>query len=374
MNARVLLNAGGAGTRMGTQRPKPLVTVRGLPLIERNLLAVLGAGAREVFIVLPATRSGLHAWVDERATRLCAATGTRLHCETEPEPRGTAACLAITRGADTPVMMLYADNLTALDLVAFDQKHTELGADVTVAAHDQPFDLPFGRIHHTGDRVTAYEEKPRLPVTIASGAYVFSSAAVESIPSMGRFDTPALVRARLASGQDVRTFRHDAPWVDVNDPAARDRADHLVGECPALERFVRAPAPVVEVCGAILIRGDEVLLEWRPPTARLYPGVWDTPGGKLEPGETPAGCIRRELSEELALEGLSLRPVVTFDDLEPSRGWVRHHVFAATLDDNTAFRAREGQQLAFHAATAVSTSWASPAVRSVAYVQTSRGS
>lgn len=57
----------------------------------------------------------------------------------------------------------------------------------------------------------------------------------------------------------------------------------------------------VLVMGAAIIREGRVLAARRttPETAR---GLWEFPGGKVEPGEDPEAAIVREISEELACE------------------------------------------------------------------------
>jgi 8-oxo-dGTP diphosphatase len=57
----------------------------------------------------------------------------------------------------------------------------------------------------------------------------------------------------------------------------------------------------VEVAAGLLLRGREVLACQRAAD-QSHPGKWEFPGGKLEPGETAAECLRRELQEELGIE------------------------------------------------------------------------
>ena len=52
------------------------------------------------------------------------------------------------------------------------------------------------------------------------------------------------------------------------------------------------------VCG-LLIRDGSALLVHRSPDRLVYPGVWDFPGGHVEPGESKPAALVRELAEEL---------------------------------------------------------------------------
>ena len=58
---------------------------------------------------------------------------------------------------------------------------------------------------------------------------------------------------------------------------------------------------VVLVAACALIDGDKrVLLAQRPPGKSLA-GLWEFPGGKVEPGERPEMTLIRELKEEIGI-------------------------------------------------------------------------
>ncbi|MCO5082415.1 MAG: (deoxy)nucleoside triphosphate pyrophosphohydrolase [Rhizobiaceae bacterium] len=57
---------------------------------------------------------------------------------------------------------------------------------------------------------------------------------------------------------------------------------------------------LVAACALIDVDG-RVLLAQRPPGKTLA-GLWEFPGGKVEPGETPEETLIRELREEIGIE------------------------------------------------------------------------
>ena len=54
------------------------------------------------------------------------------------------------------------------------------------------------------------------------------------------------------------------------------------------------------VAAALVDGAGRVLVQRRPPGKALA-GLWEFPGGKLEPGETPEAALVRELEEELCV-------------------------------------------------------------------------
>ncbi len=58
---------------------------------------------------------------------------------------------------------------------------------------------------------------------------------------------------------------------------------------------------MLNVVAAALVNPQGKILLQKRPGDRSMPGLWEFPGGKIEPGETPEVALVRELKEELGI-------------------------------------------------------------------------
>jgi 8-oxo-dGTP diphosphatase len=79
---------------------------------------------------------------------------------------------------------------------------------------------------------------------------------------------------------------------------------------------METPPPVPVVC-AIIMRGGHIMLAQRPPDKKLG-GLWEFPGGKVEPGESAETALHRELQEEL---GCTVRITQTLPPFVHAYDW-----------------------------------------------------
>jgi len=101
------------------------------------------------------------------------------------------------------------------------------------------------------------------------------------------------------------------------------------------------------VVACALIDADNRVLIAQRPEGKTLAGLWEFPGGKLEPGERPEPALIRELQEEL---GITVHESCLAPLTFASHGYETFHLlmplYICRKWDGTV-AAREGQQLAW---------------------------
>lgn len=82
---------------------------------------------------------------------------------------------------------------------------------------------------------------------------------------------------------------------------------------------------MLEVAAAIIEDKQGRILIARRKQGKVQEGLWEFPGGKIEPGESAQACLRRELREEMNIE---IAPYELFGVNEHDYGTVRIRLIA----------------------------------------------
>jgi NDP-sugar pyrophosphorylase family protein len=324
-----LVVAGGAGERMlrsGSTVPKPLVRVRGVTLLERNVFALLRAGITDIHLAVSAKADTVLKFAQSRCHEIAETLGARLSVIAEVQPLGSIGPAAFLRDRDA-VLIVNADNLTSLDLRAILAAHKENDAALTLAVHNQPFPIPFGEVRIEADRVVAYREKPTVVVPICSAVSVLGTPALASVQPGENVGLPALTNRLLSVGAKVRAFHHNAPWIDVNDLAAVEHAEVLVA-AHAEEFELWAGQPDHETVAVIFSSSRGVVLE------QVDDGTWCLPTMGIGGGENPLSIVAHIIEDRFGVLTACPNPLVVFDDIDTIKGGItRTHVFSVDVID-----------------------------------------
>ena len=137
-------------------------------------------------------------------------------------------------------------------------------------------------------------------------SYAFANLEIDRITAAVATDNPgsSAVLRRIGFRQTGAGHQHFASRAaDVPTDLFEATRDDIFGKAipePAVEPGTAKPLLLVAACALVDVDG-RVLLARRPEGKKMA-GLWEFPGGKLNPGETPEQALIRELKEELGID------------------------------------------------------------------------
>jgi len=220
--SKALLLAGGLGTRLRPITdtiPKCLVEVAGRPLLDYWFGALGNAGIRDVLINTHHLPEHVRRFMTEKNQQ-----GFRSVETFEPKLLGSAGTITANSGwandADN-VVIIYADNLSDLDVAELMAAHRGHGDPMTMLLFHAPNPKACGIAALDGEgRVIAFEEKPAEPKSdlANAGVYVVTAAVWREIAEMKAFDFGFDVLPRFVGR--MRGYIHSGYHRDIGDLAA----------------------------------------------------------------------------------------------------------------------------------------------------------
>ena len=329
---QAVILAGGKGTRLASRlqgRPKPLVEVGGVPLLERQLRALASHGVTSAVILVNHLAEQIEAFLAQREF------GCRTKLIDDGAPRGTSgAVLACLAELEERFLVVYGDTLFDLDIAAMVEAHVRAGADATLLLHpnDHPADSDLVEVDDDG-RIAAFHGYPHapgrfLPNLVNAAFYVVEKSMLTpyrdtAVPSDFAKD---LFPAALRDGRHLHGYRSFEYIKDLGTPTRLDKVErHLAsgvvararrretqravfidrdGTLNVLRGYVRTPEELTVLPGVTgaLRRLNEA--EWRTVVVTNQP--------VLARGEcSPAGmrAIHAKLDTELGRDGVYLDAV-----------------------------------------------------------------
>lgn len=219
---RALVMAGGRGTRLEhltENLPKPLLAVRGEPLLHRILRQLAQAGIREVLLSVHYLAGKIRASVgDGGAFGLC------VRYLEEVRPLGTAGALGLAEAADDPLLVMNGDILTTIHFPSFFAWHARHRNSATIAANLFQVEVPYGLAHFDEQTLEHLEEKPTLSLPVNAGIYLFEAELLGMVPANEPFDMVSWLN-ELAPARKLGLFPVVEEWTDIGSLARFEEAD-----------------------------------------------------------------------------------------------------------------------------------------------------
>lgn len=231
---QAIILAGGKGTRLAERlegKPKPLVNVGGVPLLERQIRTLEAHDVDEVVVLVNHAAEQIRAFLSQTSFT------ASIRVVDDGQPRGTAgAVLACLDVMQSRALIVYGDTLFDIDIAQMLAAHESSRADATLLLHpnDHPADSDLVALDDCG-YISAFHPHPHgadanLRNLVNAAFYFVERSALTRwrdirIPSDFGHD---LFPAMIAAGQQLFGYVSSEYIKDLGTPARLDKVErHL---------------------------------------------------------------------------------------------------------------------------------------------------
>jgi dTDP-glucose pyrophosphorylase/CBS domain-containing protein len=216
LSSPAVVMAGGFGKRLfplTKECPKPMLPFAGKPIMQHIVEALVENGINKIYITTHYLASIIsdHFGNGEQFK----ASIEYVH---EEVPLGTAGSLSLLPRLGQPFFVVNGDVVTSIDYESMLDFHIKHGADITVAAGRFSYQVPFGVIHNSGEKVDRIEEKPSYDHFVNAGVYLLNPEVVSRIPSGTFYHMTDLISDCLNESLQICWYPILGNWLDVGLP------------------------------------------------------------------------------------------------------------------------------------------------------------
>ena len=227
LDSWAVVMAGGRGTRLAPLTdtiPKPMLPVAGRPILERLVLHLVGAGIRTIFLSVNYRREQIKDHFGNGADFGCSIK----YLEEDPDtPLGSGGALSLLHERrwfpKRPLLVLNGDLVVDFSVSELLAAHVRSNVAATMVVHPFRYQVPYGVVQASEQRLTRLVEKPVTSWLVNTGIYVLEPGLISRIPAGEPYPITRLFDECLEHGDRVGVWEIE-DWQDVGQPAELMRA------------------------------------------------------------------------------------------------------------------------------------------------------
>jgi NDP-sugar pyrophosphorylase family protein len=221
---RLFIMAGGRGSRLAPLTdncPKPMLPVRGKPILEHIVERARGEGIFNLIFSVNYLGTIIEDYFGDGKN-----FGVDITYVKEDSPLGTAGALSLFKEqVNEPLLVSNGDLITDIRYSEMLEFHNTHKSFITVATRSHEWQNPYGVVLTSGSDVVGYEEKPLSKSNINAGVYVLDPGVLSLLEYNEHCDMPNLITKALTTGNRLYAYPMYENWLDVGRPVDLELAN-----------------------------------------------------------------------------------------------------------------------------------------------------